>query len=76
MDDCAKTKLEILFEEKHPFVKINEIYTERFTNVGMVHDWRNHIPVFLKPIWHQLSLDAVIAFYMVAEQTAKNEEWD
>lgn len=48
---------------------------DTFSNIGKVHDWRNHVGD-LRLCWHELNLrEKQIAAY-VANIQAQNEEWD
>ena len=47
-----------------------------FEGAGPVHDWRNHVPHALRPIWSALSVDAKLAVQYMAEREADNELWD
>lgn len=41
-----------------------------------VHNWRNYIPVTLRPRWDDLSHETRIAMAFMAQEQAEAEEWD
>lgn len=41
-----------------------------------VHEWRNHVPDELKKMWFELSTEARVVLYYMAEKLASAEEWD
>lgn len=58
------------------FSVTKNILNPEWENIGRVHDWRNYISTQLRGIWSELSLDARIVAYYIAEEIAGQEEWD
>lgn len=52
------------------------ILNPEWENAGRVNDWRNYIPEKLQEIWNDLSCDAKIIAYYMADEMAGREEWD
>lgn len=51
------------------------ILSPEWENKGRVHDWRNYIPKALQGIWGDLSYDAQVIAYYLADGMAGREEW-
>lgn len=49
---------------------------ECFDDVRKVHDWRNYVPSEVVEVWNYLPLDARLIAFAMAENRARNEEWD
>lgn len=53
-----------------------EIDWPAFGTEGRVHDWRNHIPYYVRENWSRLSVETRMVLYYMAKQQADLEEWD
>ena len=40
------------------------------------HDWRNHLHSGIEAIWEDLSEEARLVAFILAEEAADNEEWE
>lgn len=49
-----------------------------FLNIGHAHDWRNHVPAFLRggEEWKNLTHRERCIIYCNAERNAEKEEWE
>ena len=52
------------------------IFSEDFSAVGRVHDWRSHVPHDIRPLWMKLSEETRLALYIAAKEQADSEVWD
>ena len=46
-----------------------------FKNIQKIHDWRNYTNQF-KTVWNELTLREKQIIFCMAENQARNEEWD
>jgi hypothetical protein len=40
------------------------------------HDWRTHVPNFIRKAWPRLSIETRICVFAIAHDEADQEEWD
>ena len=55
---------------------VENLKVEDFKDDDRIHNWRNYVDSEIKDIWSQLSDETRVGIYIVAEETASNEEWD
>lgn len=69
------SKLRELFDPIYPYQE-EQLSEPNWDEYDRVHNWRNYIPKALREHWHELSEDArLVAFYM-AESRASSEDWE
>lgn len=47
-----------------------------FKHTTKIHDWRNYIPHEFQIIWKELPIITRFALVIMAEEQARNEDWD
>lgn len=47
-----------------------------WSRVGRIHDWRNYVSPEIQQLWETMDLQVRRLIYIMADQTAGNEEWD
>lgn len=55
---------------------LDNLDNPQFDKVGRVHNWRNYVPDAVKSRWPDLSEDAKLITYIIAEVQANREDWD
>ncbi len=48
----------------------------RWSEAGLVHDWRNHAPDRIKAIWLTFTPEQRLALARSYDEEASNEHWD
>ena len=48
----------------------------QFDKAHRCHDWRNYIPDEVRTAWNEMSVEARVMVYILAQQQAENEDWD
>lgn len=56
--------------------EIGERDNPDFDKARKCHDWRNHIPDNVRELWSEMSVEARVVAYLMAERQAAAEEWD
>jgi len=74
-DTCAILELKLgtiySFERRE-----GNISDPKFDEAGRVHDWRNHVPFYLKEMWDRLSKETRLVLAILAAEAADEEPWD
>jgi len=50
--------------------------TPNWENANRCHDWKNHVPTFIKDEWHLFDEPTQLAMSKWAKELADEEEWD
>lgn len=48
----------------------------QFNKARKCHDWRNHVPDDIVALWKEMSVEARVMVFLMAERQANLEEWD
>jgi hypothetical protein len=48
----------------------------QFNKARKRHDWRNYIPDDVRSLWKEMSVEARVISFFVAEKRANAENWD
>lgn len=55
---------------------VSSIVTPDWDNARRVHDWRNHVPEFVKKQWECLTVETRVVTFWIASESASDEDWD
>lgn len=77
MEDDTCSILELRLNTFFSFERRNgNIEDPKFDEAGRVHDWRNHVPFYLKEMWTKLSKETRLVLAIMAADAADMEHWD
>jgi hypothetical protein len=77
MSDSEPTLIEELRQEsKSVWIERDVMKPNIFQNKTTVHDWRSHVPGFVKGIWERLSEQERLLVMLCCERAAEREEYD
>lgn len=48
----------------------------KWEEAGLVHDWRNHVPICIQEHWNNLTTDARMCVALMAMEMADRENWE